>query len=238
MAHQTQFDFILQCKSRFPTHFASNLVVEIGSQNINGTVRDLFNSEYLGIDIGQGKDVDFVCAGDLLQLPTSHSDVTLSTECFEHASNWKAVLHNMIRITKPNGLVMLTFAGRGRPAHGTRDSDAGASPFTLDHYKNVTASDLISAISLDYFFDNWSIETNNAVSDTYFWGIRSHREFRETTEVQELEHMLSRARGQLSQAARTIIEKNQIIAEREKEVAQHKNPLGYILNKILKTLRP
>ena len=244
MAHKEQREFLLQCKSRFPNYFKSNKVIEIGSQNINGTVRDLFDSEYLGIDIGPGKDVDFICHGEVLQLPNSYSDVTLSTECFEHALKWQGLLLNMIRITKPSGLIMLTFAGRGRPAHGTIDSEFGCSPYTTDHYKNITPLDFFNAISIDYFFNNWAIEANNSSCDTYFWGIRSHNEYKETNEIKELEYMLSKARGQLSQAVRIITEKDRAIADKVNELDRHrneleqnKNSIGYFLKKLLKKLR-
>ena len=57
MAHKEQFAFLQRCKTRFPESFGPNIVaVEIGSQNINGTARDLFaaGAKYFGVDIGPG----------------------------------------------------------------------------------------------------------------------------------------------------------------------------------------
>src|SRR5262249_5245728 len=170
--------------------------------------------KYLGVDVGPGRDVDFLCSGEVLQLPTAYSDITLSTECFEHTAKWRDILLNMIRITKPRGLIVLTFAGRGRPAHGTLDSDVKDSPYTVDHYKNITVRELLdSDIALDHFFRQWSIEADNWMCDTYFWGLRSDHPYEETTDPKELESWLSRARGQLSQATEIIREKDLTIAQ-------------------------
>jgi hypothetical protein len=70
MAHQQQFDFIQLLKTKYPSHFANAKVLEVGSLNINGSIRQFFTDcDYLGIDVGPGLDVDLVCEGQKLYHP-------------------------------------------------------------------------------------------------------------------------------------------------------------------------
>jgi predicted SAM-dependent methyltransferase len=63
-------------------------VVEIGSQNVNGTLRDTCptNFEYIGVDFAQAKGVDIILE-DPYKLPFENEsvDVILSSSCFEHS---------------------------------------------------------------------------------------------------------------------------------------------------------
>jgi len=64
MAHQQQFDFIQSLVLKFPEQFSDKKVLEVGSLNINGSIRQFFTEcDYLGIDVGPGVDVDLVCEG-------------------------------------------------------------------------------------------------------------------------------------------------------------------------------
>lgn len=202
MAHPSQTDFIQRVSERFPelTNHAGN-VLEVGSQNINGTVRDFFANarNYLGIDLGHGKDVDFIVPGELLELPDGWADLSISTECFEHASNWPDILRNMIRITREGGLIILTFAGMGRCAHGTLDSDTFSSPFTTSYYRNLGPDDLARQVIFGRYFSSHGFEVHSEAADTYFWGIRDGG-WRSTDDWETLDQRLARAQGQLVQA--------------------------------------
>lgn len=39
MSHQQQLDFVAAVKAEFPEHFSQTKVLEVGSLNINGSVR-------------------------------------------------------------------------------------------------------------------------------------------------------------------------------------------------------
>ena len=61
MSHPAQMQFVASLKERFPDYFIRKDVLEIGSLNINGSIREFFQQcVYLGVDIGPGKDVDLV----------------------------------------------------------------------------------------------------------------------------------------------------------------------------------
>jgi len=204
MAHPQQLAYFERIRELFAAAFAdAEDILEVGSQNINGTVRDLFpvHANYLGLDIGRGKDVDLVIPGELVELPDGWADISISTECFEHAKNWREILLNMIRITKPQGLILLTFAGKGRTAHGTLDSDSFSSPFTTTYYQNLGPDDVARDISIGKYFSRHGFEVDSMAHDTYFWGIRnSDNPADPDSNWETLERRLVRAQGQLGQA--------------------------------------
>lgn len=200
MAHPAQQEFLRSCFVRFGALIANaENVLEVGSQDLNGSIRDFFpdssSKNWLGIDIGPGKGVDLVVPGELLQLPSAWADASLSSECFEHAKNWSEIFLNMIRSTRSGGLVILTFAGPGRPAHGTLDSDPYSSPFTSEYYKNISPSELLDSVKVEQYFTRFSFEVNQETCDTFFWGMRSSSI--DGLEWLTPEENLARARGQL-----------------------------------------
>ena len=146
MAHEAQIAFLLQVKASMPERFKGCRVLDIGSLDLNGNNRYLFEDyKYLGVDIGYGENVDLVCRGH--EVKDAHGfDIVISTECFEHTSSWPKILINMIRITREDGLVILTMAGDGRGTHGTIDSDEGSSPFTNSYYSYIGIDELVEKI--------------------------------------------------------------------------------------------
>lgn len=204
MAHPEQQRFFEQLAILFPDHFIDKInVLEIGSQDINGTVRDFFHSDanYLGLDLGMAKGVDWTIPGELVELPDQWARVCISTECFEHAAGWAQILLNMIRITQENGLLILSIAGHGRASHGTVDSDVESSPMTTSYYKNLGPDDITQKIRLGHYFKRHGFQVNSEAGDTYFWGIRSAARVNTFDDGwQSPLDRLARAQGQLSQA--------------------------------------
>jgi glycosyltransferase involved in cell wall biosynthesis/SAM-dependent methyltransferase len=222
MAHPQQIAYFERVRNFFADAFANaQNILEVGSQNINGTVRDFFAPDvnYLGIDLGLAIDVDLVIPGELIELPDRWADVSISTECFEHAENWKEILLNMIRITKPEGLILLTFAGKGRPVHGTLDSDLFSSPFTTSYYQNLGPDDIAREIAIGKYFTKHAFEVDSIAHDTYFWGIRNSDDpVDPASDWESLERRLVRAQGQLSQAVNIY---NELKLELEKSRSAH-----------------
>jgi len=162
MAHAAQFEFVDQVRGIFPSHFRGKRVLEVGSLDINGSVRQFFaDCDYTGIDVANGPGVDKVCDGQ--DFDAAPFDVVLSCEAMEHNPNWVGTLRNMVRLCKPDGIILMTCASPGRPEHGTSRSQPSDSPLTIeigwDYYKNLTARDVIesgvvSGLSTR-FFVNW-----------------------------------------------------------------------------------
>lgn len=178
MAHDQQFDYIASVREKYPLHFTNARVLEIGSLNINGTVRQFFTDcEYIGLDVGPGKDVDLVCEGQNYDAPDNTFHTVISSECFEHNPYWKETFANMIRLCKPNGLVVFTCATEGRKEHGTTRTCHHSSPLTIDHgwgdyYQNLIEEDFRKEFDFDTLFSKYEFSNNTQSFDLYFWGIK------------------------------------------------------------------
>lgn len=173
MSHIQQRDFLQKTKDHFPEFFKDVEVLEVGSLNINGTVRDFFEPiSYLGIDLIEGVGVDLVRAGNEFNAPEDTFDVAISTECFEHDKNWKDTFKNMVRMTKSGGMVIFTCASTGRPEHGTTQTSPADSPATNDYYLNLTRGDFESEFDFKEMFTKYLFEYNPVSCDLYFWGIK------------------------------------------------------------------
>ena len=106
---------------RHPDLFFGVKVIEAGSLNINGTVRDYFdkNCEYVGIDAKAGKGVEHVgLFHEYNGKPFGYFDVAVSTETFEHDPFWRVTLNHMIKMVRNGGAVMVSCAGPARGPHG------------------------------------------------------------------------------------------------------------------------
>lgn len=178
MAHESQRQFCERMRTRFPEYFHGAAVLDCGSQDINGSNRDLFtDSIYIGVDIGAGKNVDVVSPIHELGYPDGQFDMVISTECFEHDQHYAASLWNIVRMLRPGGLFVFTCATTGRPEHGTRKAHPESSPLTVqvdgwsDYYKNLTAADVEAALAMDSF-EAYEFETEETAHDLYFWGVK------------------------------------------------------------------
>lgn len=176
MAHPQQAEFCKSVKKRFPHLFENTSVLDIGSLDINGNNRYLFNnSQYIGIDVGDGKNVDYVCRGHEFK-PNKQYGVVISTECFEHDQHWRETIMNCIHLTKSGGIFLFTCATTGRNEHGTSRTTPQDAPLSHgifnDYYMNLTEEDICS---IPYFLNNWDVmefSTNKYTKDLYFFGIK------------------------------------------------------------------
>jgi len=172
MAHYAQTWFCQNVKKQFPNHFKNVSVLDIGSLDICGNNRHLFeNYTYVGVDLGPGPNVDFISKAHLYKSDTLF-DVVISTECFEHDEYYDLTIKNMYKLLKPGGLFMFTCAAPGRPEHGTTKTCHWSSPFTNDYYKNLSEEDIRKIINVDNLFSEYSFFLRGDVYDLYFCGIK------------------------------------------------------------------
>lgn len=111
-----------------PAMVTGKRVLEVGSYNVNGSLRSHVQSmkpaQYLGIDLQSGPDVDYAvdfCAMTSQQVKDlwpEPFDLVISTEMLEHAGHWRAAINNMKAVLKPGGWLLLTTRGVGFPRHG------------------------------------------------------------------------------------------------------------------------
>jgi len=92
------------------------VVVEIGSQDVNGSIRQVAPSgvKYIGVDFVQGNGVD-VILDDPYSLPFEDEsvDVCACSSVFEHSEMFWMLFLEILRILKPNGLFYLNVPSNG-----------------------------------------------------------------------------------------------------------------------------
>lgn len=83
-------------------------VVEIGSQDLNGSLRDFQNEriyQYIGMDLCPGKGVDIVLETPYkFPFQDNTFDILVSSSCFEHSEMFWITFLECLRILKPNGI--------------------------------------------------------------------------------------------------------------------------------------
>ena len=95
---------------------AALTVLEIGSANVNGGLRDRKreNMDWIGVDLDAAPGVDqTVRVGEALPFESERFDVVLASSVFEHDIQfWKTFLE-MARVLKRGGLLLLTIPSQG-----------------------------------------------------------------------------------------------------------------------------
>ncbi len=90
-------------------------VLDIGSMDINGSVKDLFD-DYVGLDMRQGKNVDIVANAH--EIPFSDAfDCVVCCEMLEHDDNPFLTAKEIRRVLKVGGYLILTASGISFPKH-------------------------------------------------------------------------------------------------------------------------
>lgn len=93
--------------------FSPGRTLEIGSYDVNGNLRDLFN-DYLGVDMRSGPNVDRVCNSHDLE---GEFDTVLWVEGLEHDDAFWMTRSAIDRVLVPGGHVLVTAPGNGFIAH-------------------------------------------------------------------------------------------------------------------------
>jgi SAM-dependent methyltransferase len=92
------------------------IVVEIGSMDFNGSLREHIdaNDVYLGLDVEHGKNVDLVI-DPLKPLPLrdGFADIVLSSSQMEHDKFFWKTFIELVRITKDNGYIYVSAPSNG-----------------------------------------------------------------------------------------------------------------------------
>lgn len=96
--------------------------LEVGSQNINGSPRDLFTAyadTYIGTDMQDGFGVDRVLHNSrLLETFGAESfDLVICCECLEHDINYMDTVQQIRAIVRRGGLLLITTPTFGFPLH-------------------------------------------------------------------------------------------------------------------------
>jgi len=195
MAHKEQKDFFEKVKQEYPEYFKNKMVLDVGSLDVNGTHKHLFDDcSYIGLDIGEGPNVDVVSIGHLYDAPDDYFDVIISGSVFEHDMFYEKTINNIMRMLKPGGLFLFTCGGPGYPEHGTRKSGSefdapllsSISEEWADYYKNLSPDDVKEITNFQENFPDGYFEiksTEIAIpSDLYFYGFKGGEKYINTIE--------------------------------------------------------
>jgi hypothetical protein len=178
--HQAAIDFTIFVKNILSNFFINKRVLDVGSGDINGNNRFLFeNCEYDGNDVIEANNVTIVSKTKDLPFDNNIFDTIISTECFEHDPEYKESFIKIYNMLKPDGLFCFTCASTGRLEHGTRRTCPEFSYGTIgnledmsDYYKNLTEIDLNDVLKLNTLFSVWDTYYNFHSKDLYFVGIK------------------------------------------------------------------
>lgn len=117
-------DFVKQARDLLALDYGDMRVLEIGSYNVNGSVRELFPdvAEYIGIDIVEGPGVDQVMSShDASDVWIEWFDVVLCCEMLEHdAAPW-LTMDEVYNALKQGGHAIFTARGNGFKYHDPPD---------------------------------------------------------------------------------------------------------------------
>lgn len=186
-------DFTLFVKNLFSDFFINKRVLDVGSGDINGNNRFLFeNCHYDGNDVIQANNVTIVSKTKDLPFENNTFDNIISTECFEHDPEYKESFLKIYQMLKPDGLFCFTCAGVGRAEHGTKRTSPGDSYGTIgnledmsDYYKNLTIYDLNEVLNLNNLFSTWDAYYNSESKDLYFLGFKKGNNIRNLTKYEK-----------------------------------------------------
>jgi hypothetical protein len=175
MAHPVQQKWCNDMKRKFPEYFKNKKVLDIGSLDINGNNRYLFEDcIYHGLDLIEGKNVDIVSIAHEYK-PDFEYDTIISTNALEHDMYYELTIKSMYNLLKPNGLMFFSVAN-GWKEHGTLKTSPSQSATSKmneswsNYYKNLEIKDVTPIIE-QMSWKEYSIKIEN--KDLQFWGIKN-----------------------------------------------------------------
>lgn len=118
--HLSSYEHMASLFEKFLSDRKPGTVVDIGSQDVNGSYRPIFEAgkwQYVGVDSTAGANVDLV-AKNPYQYPiaTNSVDVVISGQAFEHIEYFWLSWLEVVRMVKPKGYIFLIAPSRG-PEH-------------------------------------------------------------------------------------------------------------------------
>jgi hypothetical protein len=110
------------CREAYPDYFNDCSVLEMGSLNYNGSVRQYFtNCTYTGVDWTHGLGVDIVSLAHEVEFRNMKFKTIISASMLEHDPYWERSLVKMIDLLDEDGGLFLNWGGEGSIPH-CRDS--------------------------------------------------------------------------------------------------------------------
>lgn len=92
-------------------------VLDVGSLDVNGSCRDLFNGRYVGMDVREGPGVDVVSCSWSMPFANDEFDTVLCLEMIEHDRQFWLTLPELGRVLKPGGSLLISTRAPEFPLH-------------------------------------------------------------------------------------------------------------------------
>ena len=134
--HQAVTDWVFPAFHNWRDGKTHLRVLEIGSLDINGSVRSIFKpfaEKYIGLDTQEGPGVDIVYDAAKYTKP-NFFDVVVCAEVFEHTPEWQKIINKSYKNLVDGGIFIATMAGEGRYPHSAIDENPIRE---WEHYSNI-----------------------------------------------------------------------------------------------------
>lgn len=143
-------------------------VIEVGSANVNGSIRDLFGGcqAYLGLDRRPGRDVDLV-ADAWTWHPADPVEAVVCCEVLEHVPDGAMLARRLLSWLVPGGHLLLTWATPSRPPHGIDGDAVGPGEW----YRGIPLTEVVEALETGQADIIWAVE-DPAIGDAYLLACR------------------------------------------------------------------
>lgn len=104
--------------NKYCTDIESKNVLDVGSCDVNGTMKPIFSKakKYTGIDQCAGRNVDVVGSSHDMPFEDETYDIVISSSCFEHDDMFWVTFLEMCRILRREGLIFIQAPSNG-PYH-------------------------------------------------------------------------------------------------------------------------
>lgn len=142
-------------------------VLELGSRNLNGSLKGVTVAKWVGIDRRAGQGVD-VIANAVDYYTDERYDCVVCTEVLEHEERWRDIIACAAHHLDYGGYFILTCAGPGRPVHSAVEATLNLAPD--EFYGNVYPDDLGEALST--CFKQFVVVENRESCDLYALAVR------------------------------------------------------------------
>jgi hypothetical protein len=145
----------------------ARLVIELGSRDVNGSVRGLFDAErYIGIDVRPGNGVDIVADG-ATYTPPAPPDLVVTCEVLEHTPEAEAIIRQALTILPAGGRLLVTAAAPERAPHSAED---GGPLRAGEFYQGIAADDLKAWLAE---CASSGVVHDPACGDVYAWAVKA-----------------------------------------------------------------
>lgn len=117
--HRSAFEQAREFASKYLAHLPPGRVLDVGSCDVNGTLRPIFEGigwSYVGLDRQAGPNVDVVAGGGDWPIAPASFGAAVSSSCLEHDPGIFATFAAMARVVAPGGLIYCQAPSAG-PEH-------------------------------------------------------------------------------------------------------------------------